>query len=57
MLGFTARDILLGLAGTEQVANLVILLLTALVLGWTWLNNNGFTRLRSAWDVLGSRPR
>lgn len=57
MLGFTARDLFLGLAGTEQIANLVLLLLTALVLGWTWLNDNGFPRLRSAWEALNSRPR
>lgn len=54
--GFAARDVLLGLAAPEQLGFLGLLLLTGLVLGWSWFNNYGRSAFRTAWDSLNAKP-
>lgn len=54
--GFAARDIVLGVINTSQVVHLGLLLVTVLVLGWSWLNNYGFAAFRHTWDTLSARP-
>lgn len=54
--GFAARDVLLGLASPGQLGFLGLLLLTGLVLGWSWFNNYGRSAFRAAWDSLNAKP-
>ncbi|AGF71895.1 zf-HC2 domain-containing protein [Corynebacterium halotolerans] len=56
MFGFTIRDVIVGTAGGGQVVGLVLLLVTALAMGWVWLTDHGYLQLRSAWRELGARP-
>lgn len=54
--GFAARDVVLGVISTSQVVHLGLLLVTVLVLAWSWLNNYGFAAFRDTWDTLSARP-
>lgn len=56
LLGFTVRDIIIGVAGTGQIFSLALLLVTLLTMGWAWLTDQGHLRLRSAWRELAARP-
>lgn len=54
--GFAARDVLLGLAAPEQLGFLGLLLITGVVLGWSWFNNYGRSAFRATWDSLNAKP-
>lgn len=55
LLGFTARDIILGGVDSAQVGMLVLLVLTVLALGVTWFADRGIM-LRRAWRTLTADP-
>lgn len=56
LLGFTARDVVLGMADARQIALLGVLVLTVLVLVFAWMFHRG-VYVREAWKQLGSDPR
>lgn len=56
LIGFTARDLVLGTVGTPQLALLALLVVTVLALAGTWLADRGVA-LKRAWRTLGADPR
>ena len=56
LLGFTARDVLLGAADAQQIALLGVLVLTVIVLLIAWMFNRG-VYIRDAFRQLNSDPR
>lgn len=56
LLGFAARDLVLGGVGAVQVGLLFILLSTVAVLALTWVADRGVF-LRQAWKTLSADPR
>lgn len=55
LLGFTARDIVLGGVSSAQLGLLALLVLTVVGLALTWLADRGLV-LRRAWRVLTADP-
>lgn len=56
LIGFAARDLVLGGIGSVQVGLLLMLLLTVAALALTWVADRGVL-LRQAWKTLSADPR
>ena len=54
--GFATRDVVLGYASASDVFGLVLLLLSTLVLLWTWLAGFGLVAMGRAWRAATARP-
>ncbi|MEZ2122439.1 MULTISPECIES: zf-HC2 domain-containing protein [unclassified Corynebacterium] len=54
--GFAARDVVLGYASTSDIFGLVLLLVSALVLLWTWLSGFGLVAMGRAWRAATAQP-
>ena len=55
-LGFAARDLVFGIADSTTAATIVLSLISAVVLGLTWLNSRGAGVLRRTWGSLNATP-
>lgn len=54
--GFAARDLLIDTADSTTATTIVLLLVSALVLGMTWLNHLGAGVLRRTWSSISATP-
>lgn len=54
--GFTVRFFILGSATSVQVAHVVLLFITVVVLFASWLSNYGVNDVRSTWRKLSASP-
>lgn len=55
-LGFAARDLVFGVADSTTATTIVLSLISAVVLGLTWLNSRGAGVLRRTWGSLNATP-
>lgn len=55
-LGFAARDLVFEVADSSTATTIVLLLISAVVLGLTWLNHLGTGVLRRTWSSISASP-
>lgn len=55
-LGFAARDLVFEVADSTTASTIVLLLISAVVLGLTWLNHLGVGVLRRTWGSISASP-
>ncbi|MCK7638113.1 zf-HC2 domain-containing protein [Corynebacterium pygosceleis] len=54
--GFATREVVLGYASASDVFGLVLLLVSTLVLLWTWLSGFGLAAMGRAWRAVTAQP-